>query len=66
MTIGVVVKNNTESTIFTQKSQFYVKIRNSFRVYKNAPQQCVKRSFFFRKKLFFFGIFLNCAENSLD
>ena len=44
MTIGVVVKNNTESTIFTQK--------HSFRVYKNAPQQCVRSPFFHRTRSF--------------
>ncbi len=53
MTIGVVVKNNTESTIFTQKSQFYAKIRHSFRVYKIAPQQCVRSPFFPQNKEFF-------------
>ena len=52
MTIGVVVKNNTESTIFTQKSQFYAKIRHSFRVYKNAPQQGVRSPFFHRTRSF--------------
>ena len=52
MTIGVVVKNNTESTIFTQKSQFYAKIRHSFRVYKIAPQQCVRSPFFHRIRSF--------------
>ena len=52
MTIGVVVKNNTESTIFTQKSRFYAKIQHSFGVYKNAPQQCVRSPFFHRIRSF--------------